>query len=78
MMGPRAGDPLRRPGLDSRVSRAQRMPIPFIRRAIGPEASRLITDEYGPYNVVRRIMKHAVIQHAKRYSDGDKHSHQHA
>ncbi len=48
--------------------------LQFIRRAIDPDGSRLITDEYGVYNVVRRIMNHAVIQHARHYSDGDIHT----
>ena len=48
--------------------------LAFIRRAIDPEGSRLITDEYGAYAVVRRIMNHAVIHHSRHYSDGDVHT----
>ena len=48
--------------------------LSFIRRAIDPDGSRLITDEYGAYNVVRRIMNHTVIQHSRHYSDGDIHT----
>ena len=42
--------------------------LAFIRRAIDSDASTLVTDEYGAYNVVRRIMDHCVIQHSKRYA----------
>ena len=48
--------------------------LAFIKRAIVPDASTLVTDEYGAYNVVRRIMDHCVIQHSERYVDGDLHT----
>ena len=47
--------------------------LAFIKRAIDPDASTLVTDEYAGYNVVRRIMDHCVIQHSQRYADGDVH-----
>ena len=48
--------------------------LAFIKRAIDPDASTLITDEYGAYNVVRRIMDHCVIRHSESYVDGEIHT----
>ncbi len=48
--------------------------LAFIKRAIEPDVSTLVTDEYGAYNVVRRIMDHCVIQHSQRYVDGELHT----
>ena len=48
--------------------------LAFIKRAIDPDASTLVTDEYGAYNVVRRIMDHCVVQHSERYVDGELHT----
>ena len=45
--------------------------LAFIKRAIDPDASTLVTDEYGAYNAVRRIMDHCVIRHSERYVDGE-------
>ena len=49
--------------------------LAFIKRAIDPDASTLVTDEYGAYNVVRRIMDHCVIRHSESYVDGESHQH---
>ena len=48
--------------------------LAFIQGAIDPNSSTLVTDEYKSYNVVRRIMNHAVIHHSKHYSDGAIHT----
>ena len=48
--------------------------LAFIKQAIDPPASVLITDEFKAYNAVRQIMSHAVIHHARQYSDGDIHT----
>ncbi len=48
--------------------------LAFIKRAIEPDVSTLVTDEYGAYNVMRRIMDHCVIQHSQRYVDGELHT----
>ena len=48
--------------------------LAFIKRTIDSDASTLVTDEYGAYNVVRRIMDHCVIQHSERYADGSIHT----
>ena len=45
--------------------------LSFIKRAINPDASTLVTDEYGAYSAVRRIMDHCVIRHSERYVDGE-------
>ena len=46
----------------------------FIRGAIEPNGSLLITDEYSAYNAVRPIMAHAVINHSVAYADGATHT----
>ena len=46
----------------------------FIREAVSPDGSLLITDEYGAYRATREIMPHAVINHSVRYADGDTHT----
>ena len=48
--------------------------LAFIKRAIDPDASTLITDDYGAYGAVRRIMDHCVIRHSKSYVDGELHT----
>ena len=48
--------------------------LAFVQSAIDPNSSMLVTDEYKSYNVVRRIMNHAVIHHSKHYSDGSIHT----
>ena len=37
--------------------------LSFIKRAIDPDASTLVTDESGAYSAVRRVMDHCVIRH---------------
>ena len=44
--------------------------LSFIKRAIDPDASTLVTDESGAYSAVRRVMDHCVIRHSERYVDG--------
>ena len=47
--------------------------LTFIKNHIDPAGSLLITDEYRAYNVVRGVVKHAVIKHKERYADGMTH-----
>ena len=42
----------------------------FLKDAVDPDGSLLITDEYKGYNAVASLMHHAVINHAKQYADG--------
>ena len=46
----------------------------FVRRAIQPQDSVLITDEYRAYRAVRSIMPHEVINHSVQYVDGRTHT----
>jgi len=46
----------------------------FIKGAVEPRGSVLITDENKAYNAVRSIMPHAVINHSVAYADGDTHT----
>ena len=48
--------------------------LAFIKQAIDPSESVLVTDEFSAYNTVRQIMSHAVIHHARHYADGDIHT----
>ncbi len=45
----------------------------FLLRNVDP-ASLLITDEYRGYNAMRGDMRHATINHAERYADGETHT----
>ena len=40
----------------------------FVRRAIQPQDSVLITDEYRAYRAVRSIMPHEVINHPRGFT----------
>ncbi len=42
----------------------------FIKAAVDPYGSLLVTDEYRAYNTVRRDFRHAIVDHSKTYSDG--------
>lgn len=42
----------------------------FIGRFVDPHGTVLITDEFGGYNRVSMMMKHAVINHSVAYADG--------
>ena len=46
----------------------------FVRRAIQPKDSVLITDEYRAYRAVRSIMPHEVINHSVQYVGGQTHT----
>lgn len=46
----------------------------FIKEAVDPAGSVLITDQFQAYNAVRPIMAHAVVNHAVRYADGATHT----
>ena len=48
--------------------------LSFVERAVKMDGSRLITDEYPAYNVVRGIVNHAVIHHSMTYADGAIHT----
>lgn len=41
----------------------------FLRKAINPEGSLLITDEYGAYRAVRPHLPHIAVNHSEHYSD---------
>ncbi len=46
----------------------------FIKNAVNPEGSLLITDEYPAYRRANEIMPHVVINHSRQYVDGYKHT----
>ena len=46
----------------------------FVQGNVDPEASVLITDEFSAYNAIDRMMAHAVIDHGRRWADGDIHT----
>ena len=46
----------------------------FIKSVVEPEGSILITDEYRAYNVIRKMMPHAVVNHQKEYANGLTHT----
>ncbi len=46
----------------------------FIRTVVDPDGSRLVTDEYGAYRIVRRVMDHSVINHQKQWVNGEVHT----
>ncbi|MDE0331103.1 MAG: IS1595 family transposase [Nitrospinae bacterium] len=46
----------------------------FIKDAVEPEGSLLITDEYPAYNRAEEIMPHAVINHQIQYAEGYRHT----
>ena len=48
--------------------------LEFIRSVVNLKDSKLITDEYHAYNAVGKEMKHAVINHAEQFVDGDTHT----
>ena len=48
--------------------------LQFLRDKINPEDSKLITDEYKAYRVIRPYIPHEVINHQERYVDGDIHT----
>ena len=45
--------------------------VEFIKSTVEPKESLLITDEYGAYNAIRKMLPHAVINHTNAYVDGD-------
>ena len=47
--------------------------IGFLKDAIMPQGSVLMTDQFPSYNRARHMMPHAVINHSKVYVDGDVH-----
>ena len=48
--------------------------VKFLRGAVDPQGSLLITDEYKAYNAANGIFQRAVINHKKAYADGDTHT----
>ncbi len=48
--------------------------LQFVKNAIDPAGSLLITDEYGAYNAVNSYVNHAVINHSVSYADGETHT----
>ena len=46
----------------------------FILDHVDPAGSMLMSDALAAYNSVGRVMRHAVINHAERYADGDTHT----
>ena len=46
----------------------------FLKSKINPKDSKLITDEYRAYSVIRPYIPHEVINHQERYVDGDIHT----
>ena len=48
--------------------------LKFIREAVDPSGSLLITDEYRSYKAVRNTINHAVINHSKSYVEGNTHT----
>ncbi|MCY3789045.1 MAG: IS1595 family transposase [Gemmatimonadetes bacterium] len=44
--------------------------VQFLKGAVDPDASLLITDEYRGYNAAESFLPHAVINHSERYVDG--------
>ena len=45
--------------------------VKFIRSAVNPEGATLMTDELGGYNELEPLYDHKVINHSKRYVDGE-------
>ncbi|MDE0166009.1 MAG: IS1595 family transposase [Bryobacterales bacterium] len=48
--------------------------LKFVKSAVDPTGSLLITDEFKAYRAVRPLMSHAVIKHRKQYVDGLTHT----
>ncbi|MCY4107565.1 MAG: IS1595 family transposase [Chloroflexi bacterium] len=46
----------------------------FLRKAVDPTGSLLITDEYRAYRAVRSSIPHEVIKHSEQYVDGSIHT----
>ena len=46
----------------------------FVRSRVDTDNAALITDEYTGYRGMRQILPHVVINHSKRYTDGDIHT----
>ena len=53
---------------------SRRTILQFLKDAVDPHGSVLITDEFKAYNAVRGRMNHAVINHSVAYADGDIHT----
>ena len=48
--------------------------VRFLREAVDPAGTLLITDEYKAYNAAKANYNHAVINHSVAYADGDTHT----
>ncbi len=48
--------------------------LKFIRSVANLKESELITDEYQAYKLIGKEMKHTVINHNERFTDGDTHT----
>ena len=46
----------------------------FVRDVVNTSEANLVTDEYGGYKGMDRLLPHAVIKHAEWYVDGDIHT----
>ena len=46
----------------------------FVRSQVQTDNAALVTDEYTGYRGMRRILPHVVINHSRRYADGDIHT----
>ena len=48
--------------------------VQFLKRAVDPAGTVLITDEYKAYNAAKAYYDHAVINHSVAYADGATHT----
>ena len=48
--------------------------LEFVKKTVDPQGSLLITDENCAYRAVRGILNHSVINHSKRYAEGEVHT----
>lgn len=51
-----------------------RTTLNFIKSFVNIKDSELITDEYHTYNLIRRELKHTIINHQEQFVDGDTHT----
>ena len=68
----RGGRVVARPAAKSEISSAGLKR--FILDHVDPAGSMLMSDALAAYNSIRPVMRHAVINHAERYADGDTHT----